>query len=653
MRKTMLKILAIFLASISVCSFVGCKKEIETEKKEPIDTISETNNILVGDGKTEYTIVYPTITDNYLTQAVDDLQYYFKESTGVEIQAVCETNAGWSNTAKYISLGANAILKASGLNIGGTNVPTGDAYQIKNSEQSVFINGGDSLGTLFGVYKFINYQFGFEAYSADEIALKRVERVKLFDYNVTDIPDTNVRIVGEYDVYDMGGFAQQKRVSANRMFLDTEDSAYIKINWRPFHNSFEYVPVETYYEEHKNWYNTGVTQLCYSRDVEGLGEVVIARMKKEIVNQPNGRLITVSQQDGNTWCECPSCIEISKKYGTDAATNLLFINYCAKEINRWLSAPSGDTKGSYTDDYHAQYGVPGNPNREITIGMFAYCKTQSAPVTTDGNGNTVSTMTDVELEDNLAAFVALISAHFNHSIYDEINKTSAIAMEGWGKVVKNVWAWYYSLYERNPYIPMNNLNIVKDNYKFALENGASYIFEEGYKGIPSSDWRALKTYIYSKLMWDVESDLQQLTNRFMKQYYDGASEVMLTLFTEQCEWMEYTDKILGRSGIVSKGGDASAAKYWPKNVLVHFLDKIDEALTVIAPIKRSNPNRYETLYRRILAEGISYRYLLLRNYKTHYPTEFEEMKASLILDAKMLGYTSDTTNYSMSVLQSL
>ena len=333
MKKTILKTIAICLASVNLFSFASCTKENQNESEQnPLITIEETDHLLVEAGKTEYTIVYPSVVDGYLTQAIEDLQYYFTEATGAEILAISEIDATWSDTAKYISLGDNSILAASGLNIGGENLSTGDAYQIKNSGASVFIRGGDSLGTLFGVYKFMNYQFGFEAYAADEIALKRVDRVNLFNYDITEIPDTEVRVVGEYEVYDMGGFAAQKRVSANRMFLDTEDSAYIKINWRPFHNSFEYVPVDTYYEEHKDWYNSSVTQLCYSRDVEGLSAVIIERMKKEIVNQPNGRLITISQQDGNTWCDCKSCIDISRKYGTDAATNLLFINgnngYC-------------------------------------------------------------------------------------------------------------------------------------------------------------------------------------------------------------------------------------------------------------------------------------------------------------------------------------
>ena len=650
--KNLIRIITLFLVIVFAFAQVACgehtKEESESvkpqEKEIDSSTVEITDDMFFANGKTDYKLVYPSQTDQYLDVAISDFQTYFEGSTGAKIAAIKDSEAVWNENAKYISIGQTSVLSSSGLKIGGESLPCDDAYQIKNSGKSVFINGGNTTGTLFGVYKFMYYEFGFETFTSDEIVVRTSSTIPLLDFDVTEVPDIAVRTVAEGDVYDTGGYLIPRRITANRMFLDTDDGVYITINTRPFHNSFEYVPLEEY-SDHTSWYSPDKAQLCYTArgnasEYKGLLDVVVSRMKEEIVNQPYGRFITVSQQDGGSWCNCSACSSVINKYGAESATNLLFINDCAKEINRWLKASSGDSQGAYTDDYAKKYGVAGNCNREITIGMFAYMRTQSAPVTTDGNGNVVSTIKDVTLENNLAVLIAPISASYNKKITDEVNKSSYVCMQNWGKVLSNIWMWYYSQYEYEPYIPFNNMNIVRDNYIAAKEIGATYIFEEGYEWITKGpSWRALKTYLYSKLLWDLDSDLEKYTDRFMEHYYDGAAEIMGELYKIEREWMAYTDDVLGRSGVISRSGNAMSKDYWPKNVLTGFLEYIDRAYEAIDGLKKTDPKRYSVVYDRILTESITYRYLLLANYKSSYIVEFEDMKQQLINDAKHLGYT--------------
>lgn len=661
MKKFIKKILVLGLASVCMLTPVGCKKQtndsssdeptVSTNENHQIN-ISTTSTFFFENGVSEYKIVKPVVDDAYIDEAVSELNYILSMATGKELPVVTDENLSWKETDKYISLGQTAILSQSGLSLGGTKLGANDGFEIETEGNTVFIVGGNTSGTLFGVYKFLYYEVGFEAFSDSEVIYNEVKTVPLLDFDVKEIPDIDQRIPCYYELTSGGG----AKTAAHRMYANVTGDFLLTINGVPQHNTLEAVPPAIYFEDHKDWYMQGATadmfdagqhstvQLCFSRDVEGLSKVVCDKLKEELVAQPYARNICFTQQDGQMWCYCDKCTEIINKYGSEAATQLLFNNVVIKELERWFAAPSGDSKGAYTDDYKAVYGVAGARDREVILTQFAYVKTKNPPVKTNENGEIVSAI-DIELDDNLGVWIALIGSNFNYALNAEQNKADRNIVEGWGKVVDNISYWGYSISEQNSFFPLNCMNAQKQSYQFIKDNGGAYIFEESQHYVSNlSDWSPLYAYVTTNLMWNLNSHIPTLVDKFMKAYFGPAANVMTDIFWAEQDWLTYCADILGRPGNPSNGSLGNA-EYWPQALLLDFIADIEAAQDTLTELKKTNSFRAQTISGRIVEEGTPFRYLLLKNYKNYYDlATFNEMKSALLADVQRLGISVYKSN---------
>ena len=654
MKKFIKSIVSLGLVGVCMFAPIGCKKNSgdsgedrpasNTSQNHQVN-ISTTSTLFFDNGVSEYKIVKPEVEDVYIEEAVSELNYILSLATGKELPVVTDGNLSWAETDKYISLGQTSILSQSGLSLGGTELGANDGFEIETEGKTVFIAGGSTSGTLFGVYKFLYYEVGFEAFSDSEITYNEAKTIPLLDFDVKEIPDIDQRIPCYYEITS-GGAAT---TASHRMYANVTSDFLLTIDGIPQHNTLAAVPPAIYFEDHKDWYMQGATadmfdagqhstvQLCFSRDVEGLSKVVCDKLKEELVAQPYARNICFTQQDGGMWCYCDKCSEIINKYGSEAATQLLFDNVVIKELERWFAAPSGDPQGAYTDDYKAVYGIAGARDREVILTQFAYVKTKNPPVKTNDSGEIISTI-DVELDDNLGVWIALIGSNFNYALNTEQNKTDRNIIEGWAKVVDNISYWGYSISEQNSFFPLNCMNAQQQSYKFVKEMGGTYIFEESQHYVANmADWNPLYAYVTANLMWDLDSHIPTLVDKFMKAYFGPAAEAMTEIFWNEQDWLAYCADILGRPGNPSNGSLGNA-EYWPQALLLDFIEDIETAQNALVELKKTDPFRAQTILDRIVKEGTPFRYLLLKNYKNYYDANtFNEMKSELLSDVQRLG----------------
>lgn len=85
----------------------------------------------------------------------------------------------------------------------------------------------------------------------------------------------------------------------------------------------------------------------------------------------------------------------------------------------------------------------------------------------------------------------------------------------------------------------------------------------------------------------------------------------------------------------------------------NYLDMIDKAYKDIEPIRETNPERYSTLYDRILLESIQFRYLILSIYPTEYTEDvLIEKRKEFKYDFERLRLTSFGENRDINDLWS-
>lgn len=639
MKKLFKKLITLLLSVIICLGVVGCVQQpegnddingkvesfVEANVADPNHStfIKDTNNYLFVNGNSDYKIVIPALQQNekYIAEAVKELNYFLSMSVGNTLPVVVDTQLTFDANSKYISLGNTTLLSQVGYKI--EPMTSSDGYEIISKDLSVFIIGGGTSGVMYGVYKFLYHEIGFEAFAQDEIIFRTAKNVKLYEYDVREVPDIDVRhlFTAEYTRY-ASGLEFSHRVGVNGY-----EDYMLSIDGTMTHTSFVLVPPEKYKAEHENWYAPSGTQLCYTRDIPGMSKVVTDKIKQELLRDTTAKIVGITHEDAGGWCTCSECIRFKSKYGADSSTAINFASVCAKELNRWLSAPSGDENGCYTDAFNEIYGYQGPTDRKIQVMIYAYGATAAPP-----------TNVDFDVPDNIAVQWAPISANFNYAMDHQANVSFKNTIETWAKVVKNIMFWSYSVQEVSVYIPINTLNAIQESYQYMKSINTTYIFQESAGGaFKMVDWTMLKSYVFAKLMWNVNANVPDLIDNFVYNYYGPAAEKMKAIFNDEQDFQVYQADILKRSGYggMSTQGDA---QFWPQAVLLKYSDMLDDAQKTLDDLWETDPIRAKLISERITLEEFPFRYLLLRNYKYFYSeADFEEMKAQLIADVAAIG----------------
>ena len=588
----------------------------------------DTEYDFVKNNATDYTVVYPEneYIGTKIQKSVTTIRSLVLEATGASLTV--QSDKYYTSTEKIISLGktkqalANQsyMSKVNGAGLGSSG------YLIETIDESIYLCGDTDYGVLYSVYELMSIYFGYEFYADDCYSLnKNVQNCKVKDVDLIDLPDFQERTNSGAEFRD-----EYRTVAYTKTFNDADGNFFV-------HNIFMLVPPSKYMEEHPKWF-TGTTvndQFCFlakgdEKEREALKDALVYEITRRLEMQPNRDWISISQQDGGKWCTCEHCTEYAKEYGARTGpwiTVAGLINMVAKEIKVWNETTC--------------------PERDITIFMWHYGKVGIAPVKTDENdkpltdenGEYIPLFEDLMLEDNVgvyfcyrftdAASVAdeIIPTGSNEIFFEHINRCRAN--------MKNpqFYFWLYTA-EFNDYIaPFEVASLFPKQYKTIKQVGGIGCFDQGVYNVENgSDWYNLENYLSSKLLWDCTLDLATLEKNFINEYFGEASQVMYEFYREYKSHMAY----LKAQGLTGK--NAKNAECWPFKTVQRFLGFIDKAYEAIAPLKVSDPVRYEKLYNRILRESVTYKHLQLQIYPMYFSVnELENMKREFLAICQQTG----------------
>ncbi len=557
--------------------------------------ILPTTKNFVKNGKCDYIIVLPNNPIGYEQTAALELQKYIKQATGISLDIVNESQVKVTSTSKYIIIGKTGLAEEANVVAASAEALKNRGFRIKNVGHNVYIVGGDTIGTLNGVYEFLNKQFGFEVYADDEIYIQNsVKNVKLNGYDLTDNPDISyVENVGDYR--DSSNFYEALTMRTNHY-----DDIFIDVTSQPWHNTFEYVPYQQYGTTHSDWYvyddSGNPKQLNYlqkgtGNELSELQQLVFDKMTvaidEDFAQGEYRNLIGFMHEDNtDVWVEDTT---YTRTYGDAAPAAILidFINPIAKKLEEYMAT--------------------NHEGRDMNIVIFAYVRTEDAP-------------TDMTLEDNVAVMIAPISADFTKEY--EYNKTSysteiQTLIDEWSTVASKTAYWFYNMYHERSVIYYDNIYNMKGLYQAAVETGAEYVFSEMTSSISLSPMSPLREYLNTKLAWDASSDIDTLISNFFTNYYKDAATAMKGYFDT------LHDRTNGYTGYPSLSGvgGANTGNYdfktlWNQSTVSTLATKISQAFTAITPLETTNPELYRTLYDRIMRESLCVQYLQLQHHAT-------------------------------------
>ena len=594
--------------------------------------VTKKSSYIFSNNTSQYKIIIPSQCDNIIREAANEFSELFGEATGYTFEVLedDEISAG----DKYISLGST--LYAEENNVAIDSRLNSQGFVIKTVGDNIYVVGGN-YGVLWGVYELLSQLVGYEFIAYDTwIFAEDTGSVNLYDFNIVDNPDFEIRLANYGINYTDAAMAHRYRE------LRPHTEVYLAGD-KPYHNYFTFIPKEKHLEAHPEWYSTDGTQLCLTArgdpdEYEALLKEMVNVVKAEIDKDANKKIITITQEDVNAWCKCDTCLANYNKYGTNAATSIMFINDVADRVKAWLDKERG--------------------GREVIISLFAYQATEQAPAVKDKDGKYVAIDEKVVCRDNVAVLYAPIYASLTNGFEQENNKNTLEIIKAWAACCKKFGYWGYTTNFTNYLIPYNSFSAAQSIYKCLLENFEPiWIFDQGqYDNSNSTGFTHFKMYLQKEWMWDVNADYYEMKDIFFKEYFLDASDIMVKLYDEVTAHLYYLQSEMNAGAGIFEVLDEQ--KYWPVQLLKQWVRYGKQAL-LAAEAMRGKENisdaDVDKTLDHIRLETISYRYLLLNLYSGSLSqSEYDNMVRELKKDVADLGVTNLKENSSInSVLENL
>lgn len=591
---------AMLLSFTFLLGAVACKNSQGSNSDSSVDSstsseeivFSETEFYIANNEKTEYEILVPNNyrSDVYLSQGANDLQRFLEEATGATYTITTESDM--RSEGKYISLGDTILAQQKEI-VPDIGILGPQGYALTTVGDDLFITSPSTNGVCYGVYGFLEREFNYDYFMEEVYTLDKKSVVPLKDYDYIDRPDFDYRISG----WGCSN-ANMSPSTSRRMRFGAESDIAI---WG-VHNATQVINVNEFGQEHPKWFvDTGANAgelHCYTAhgdkaEYAAFLSAVADKMMAAFAENPTKRYIFFTQPDVPDYCKCGICKEYYESYGAVVAPSLLFVNDLCDVVEERLRE---------IDDARAE---------TFRIVMFAYAVTAAAPVaaTLDDNGN-MSFEYDKQLENkkHLCVYYAPIDSPFALSIEDPTCQGLMLGLYSWGQLAE-LWMWPYDTNFQDYLLCYDTTDALGDLYKHAKAAGCVYIFNQGQTLVMrSTGWSYLKSYLNSKLAWDVDADIQMLKNKFFKAMYGSQSERVQNVYESFHVWTRHQIFELGLG--TSINNQMLDPLFWSESLVLSWTTDLLKAEAAL----EKEGDMQSLLYVR--TELISYLYLYIELYES-------------------------------------
>ena len=441
----------------------------------------------ISNGQSDYQIVLSQDAIPAEVTAAKELQSYLQKITDVRLPIV----SGKSDKPSIFVGQSKEIAQA----FGGLDFSTlkPDEILLKTSGDDLFLSGERPRGTLYAVYELLENEFGVRFWSYDATDVPQTKTLELPKLDTRYAPTLFYR-EAYYDIFMVDpAFNVQRRINGHDTSVPPEWGDHLTLHGGS-HTFDVYLPNKTYFKDHPEWYNVrdgermqGYGQLCLTNEEmrKALLDVVLTRLR----NEPNTRIIDVSQNDNQSYCRCEKCEAFVKEHGNQSDLLIDLVNYVADAIK---------------DEF---------PN--TIVETLAYQYTRSAPKSIFPHNNVMIRLCSIECS-------------FNYPLDSEVNKSFSDDVRDWSKIAPTLFIWNYVTDFSKYYLPQPNWENLPGDIRFLLEHKVRGLFEQGSSGPRKiADLPELRAYLLSRLMWDPSQDENAIIAEFLNGFYGPAAIEML------------------------------------------------------------------------------------------------------------------------------
>lgn len=549
---------------------------------------------LADNGKTDYIITLPENAAPVQRTAASELAKYLNEITGAEFPIRVECPETISPDVKQLAIGpsktTDTLLLAAGLEGERENCDY-DNVRIAQCGESVVLTGHNVRGMLYAVYTFLENDLRCRWWTTTESTIPRdispVFEVTSVDY-APKLRSRELYYTGLIGPAN-GEFAVKMKCNGHFCAIPEEFGGHLAFEYF-VHTFYHLIPPQKYFLDHPDWFpeidgirkvefpawsagsdgfeeckkqikpeqiHSSGTQLCLTN--EGLFQEMLKNALQLLKDNPEAKIISISQNDWHGYCTCEKCRAIDEEEGSHAGTLLRFVNRLAEEIEK-----------VYPDIY---------------VDTLAYQYTRKPPKITHARHNVIVRLCTFE-----CSFIQPLTGEQNTSLAED--------MALWREKAQNIFVWDYVTDFTNYMLPYPNYRIWKDNINFLVDHNTVGLFEQGDSYLKTGDFVQLRSWVMAKLLWDPSLDQRALMEEFIAGYY--APELVPI-------YMEYFDTLSDaceKSGIYLDIYRENVYDWLDLDSINKATKLSDQALEIARHLATENPEQYKDLPAKVLRERI-------------------------------------------------
>lgn len=366
-----------------------------------------------------------------------------------------------------------------------------DGYIIKTVGTKLLIAGGSRRGGMYGCYEFIERYMGWRFFTKDLEVCKAPDTIEIAE----GILDTYTPLL-EYRELDWvcarpKEWAVKAHINGNYRDFGEEYGGELK--WGGAIHSMSH-------------YFDGVRdkQPCLS-DPENIA-AVIKQIEKKLEERPDVELFEISQNDNQNYCQCERCKKIDEEEGSHAGTLIRFMN-------------------ALSDAFKDKYP-------KLKFQTFAYQYTRKPPKT--------------KCRDNIVIKLCPMEMCPNHTFFDDNcwqNRDFKRDLEGWNEKAQKIYVWDYSANYAWFHAPFPNLEVMRQNMKWFVDNNVKGYYPEANYVSNSCEFAELRSYLHAKIMWRPYMSKEEYYEHmfeFMEAYYGPGWKNIR-------KWIEFTEEAAAKN----------------------------------------------------------------------------------------------------------
>ena len=392
-----------------------------------------------------------------------------------------------------------------------------DEFLIKTESGSIYISGG-KRGVIYGGYELLEI-LGCRFFTPTCEKIPTLTKLETDNISKRERPVFEFRDTDYSSIKRYPKFATMCRI--NGRWNDIPEFLGGSIRYALGAHSFAVlVPHNQYRETHPEYFSfyngrrqaikDDHWQLCLTNP--DLIDIVVDNARKILKENPDKKILSISQNDNPYSCQCEKCLASDAEEGSPVGTLIKFVNRVAEILE------------------------PEFP--DVTFDILAYHYTRPASQKT-------------QTRHNVCVRLCASNTCFAHS-YEQCDDRShaqkhpdgktTVFIEDliqWSRVCKRLYVWdYTSNFPLYP-MPFPNWRVLQPNLQTMARYNVKGVFEEANCADRGGvDFNELRTYLLSKLMWNPDCDIEAYRKEFMEYYYGAAASYLDEYLNMMCDFVE-------------------------------------------------------------------------------------------------------------------